>query len=440
MSTESNDQEPKDFARSLRRLALAGGLGVILFTGTVGVWAVATTLSGAVIASGQFVVEGGVKKVQHSTGGIVGELRVGEGDRVVKEQVVIRLDDTVTRANFQVVSKQLDELLVRRARIEAERDGEEHIIFARELRLRLDEPEIKELVEAERNLFDARNATREGQKAQLAKRINQLNDEIAGLKAQQKACDVQARLIEEELVAIRLLYAQNLVSLNRRTALEREAANLDGQKGRLIASLAQAQGKIAETELQIIQIDAALHEEVTKELREIQGRSAELVERRVAAEDQMRRVDLRAPIAGFVHQLAVHTVGGVITPAEPAMLIVPIDGSLQLEVRVNPPDIDQLALGQQALIRIHAFNQRTTPELAGHVSRISPDTSRDQQSGVSFYTVRVSLSAAELARLGTIPITAGMQADVFIKTEDRTPLEYLVKPLKDQIKKAFRER
>jgi HlyD family secretion protein len=433
-------REPQGISRSLRGLSVAGGVGVVLFAGTVGVWAVATTLSGAVIATGQFVVDGNVKKVQHATGGIVGELRVREGDRVGQDQVVIRLDDTVTRANLQVVVKQLDELTVRRGRVEAERAGKDAIAFAPELVVRRHEPELAELIGAEMSLFEARRAARDGQKAQLTARIAQLGDEISGLEAQQKARDAQALLIEEELTGIRWLYARNLVSLNRRTALEREAASLEGRRGQLIAALAQAEGRIAETRLQIIQIDVALREEVMRELREIQARSAELVERRIAAEDQMKRVEIRSPSAGFVHQLAVHTVGGVITPAEPAMLIVPAEDALQVEARINPPDIDQIALGRPALVKIHAFNQRTTPELSGQVSRISADISRDQQTGAAFYTIRVTVPASELARLGVNRVSAGMQADVFVRTEDRTPLEYIVKPLRDQIAKAFRER
>lgn len=440
MSADVTGQESQGFGRSLRRLAFAGIVGVALFAGTVGVWAVATTLSGAVVASGQFVVDGNVKKVQHATGGIVGELKIREGDRVEQDQVVIRLDDIVTRANLQVVVKQLDELGVRRGRVEAERVGKDAIAFASELVARRHEPELAELIEAEMSLFEARRAARDGQKAQLTARIAQLGDEITGLRAQQKARDAQALLIEEELTGIRWLYKKNLVALSRRTALEREGASLEGHKGQLIASLAQAEGKIAETRLQIIQIDAALREEVMKELREIQGKSAELVERRIAAEDQMKRVEIRSPSAGFVHQLAVHTVGGVITPAEPAMLIVPAEDALQVEARINPPDIDQIALGQPALVKIHAFNQRTTPELSAQVSRISADISRDQQTGAAFYTIRVTIPASELARLGQNRVSAGMQADVFVKTEDRTPLEYIVKPLKDQIAKAFRER
>lgn len=440
MSESSTSAGHSGFGRSMRGLALAGGIGVVLFAGTVGVWAVAATLSGAVVASGQFVVDGYVKKVQHATGGIVGELKVREGERVEQDQVVIRLDDTVTRANLQVVTRQLDELTARRGRVEAERSGKDAVTFAIELAARRDEPEIAELVAAEESLFEARRAARDGQKAQLSQRIGQLHEEIAGLKAQQSGRDRQSVLIEEELGGVRGLYAKNLVSLSRKTQLEREAASLEGQRGQLIAALAQTEGKIAETKLQIIQIDASLREEAMKELREIQGRSAELVERRIAAQDQMKRIEIRSPSAGFVHQLAVHTVGGVISPAEPAMLIVPAEDSLQVEARINPPDIDQIALGQEARVKIHAFNQRTTPELAGKVSRISADTSRDQQTGATFYTIRVTLPAAEFIRLGPNRISAGMQTEIFVRTEDRTPLEYIVKPLQEQIAKAFRER
>lgn len=439
MSEKAAIEQP-DFGKALRRLAIVGGAGVALFAGTVGVWAVATTLSGAVVATGQFVVDGNVKKVQHQTGGIVGELRVHDGDRVEQDQILIRLDDTVTRSNLQIVTKQLDEFAARRARLQAERDRKTAIAVAPELRARQGEAEVAELIAAEQSLFDARRSARDGQKAQLFKRVGQLRDEILGLKAQQVARDRQAALIEEELTGVRGLYEKSLVAISRKTALEREAANLDGQKGQLIASVAQSEGRIAETELQIIQIDEVLREEVMKELREIQGKTAELTERRVAAEDQLKRIDIKAPSAGFVHQLAVHTVGGVISPAEPAMLIVPAEDSLQLEVRINPPDIDQIALGRPAQVKLHAFNQRTTPELKGTVSRISADTTRDQQTGATFYTIRVSVPAEEYARLAPQRVTAGMQADVFVQTEDRTPFEYIIKPLRDQIAKAFRER
>lgn len=438
--TKPTGQDQADFRQALGRLATIGGASIALFAGTVGVWAVATTLSGAVVTTGQFVVDGNVRKVQHPTGGVVSELLVREGVRVERNAVLIRLDDTVTRANLQVITKQLDEFAARRGRLQAERDRRDAIVVAPDLAGRLHEPEIAELVAAEQALFEARRSSREGQKAQLVKRVGQLQDLIVGHRAQQEARDRQATLIEEELLSVRGLYEKNLVSLSRKAVLEREAANLKGQKGQLLAAVAQAESRIGETQLQIIQVEDALREEVMKELREIQARSAELVERRVAAEDQLKRVEIRSPSTGFVHQLAVHTVGGVITPAETFMVIVPVEDGLEIEARILPSDIDQLVVGRSAQVKIHAFNQRTTPELKGKVSRISADTSRDQQTGTAFYTIRVNVEPEELARLAPHRIGAGMQADVFVQTEERSPLEYILKPLKDQMAKSFKER
>ncbi len=425
--------------KALRRSALTGLSLIALFSGTIGLWAATSTLSGAVMAGGQFVVDTNVKKVQHPTGGVVGELRVREGDRVSEGDLLIRLDETVTRANLQMVTKQLDELAARQSRLEAERDGRARMEWPEEFASRRADPGVVKLWESERTLFDARRTAREGQKSQLQKRIAQLRDEIVGLKAQQTSKVRESAIIENELKGVRELYAKNLVQLTRLSALEREAANLEGQRGQLIAGVAQAEGKIAETALQIIQIDEEMRAEVMKEMREIQGRVAEYTERRVAAEDQLKRVDIRSPSAGYVHQLAVHTVGGVISPAEPAMLIVPVNESLKLTAKVMPQDIDQLTIGQHANVRVHASNQRTTPELNGTVTRISADVSTDEQSGTTYYTISVALPAAEIAKLGGVKLQAGMQAEVFVQTHDRTPLQYFIKPLQDQFARAFRE-
>jgi HlyD family secretion protein len=439
--TEGAEARPRsEFRGSLRGLGIVGASVILLFSGTIGLWATTAPWSGAVVASGQFVVDGNVKKVQHATGGVVGELAVREGARVGEGDLLIRLDDTVTRANLQIVVKQLDQLAARRARLEAERDRREEMSVPAELAGRRSDPEIAELLAGEQAHFAARQAARTGQKDQLGQRLNQLRDEILGLASQQESRDRQAVLIAAELAGVRGLYKANLVPITRLNALEREGAALDGQKGQLIASTAQAEGKIAETRLQIIQIDADLAAEVMRELRDIQGKSAELVERRVAAEDQLRRVEIRAPSAGFVHQLAVHTIGGVLPPTEPAMLIVPVEEALQLEARVMPQDVDQIAIGQEARVRVHAFNQRTTPEISGVVSRISADISRDAQTGASFYTIRVKATPAEIERLGQVRLIAGMQAEVFVRTAERTPLEFLLRPLRDQFEKAFRER
>ncbi|RYG12727.1 MAG: HlyD family efflux transporter periplasmic adaptor subunit [Burkholderiales bacterium] len=231
-----------------------------------------------------------------------------------------------------------------------------------------------------------------------------------------------------------------MIQLTRLSALQRDAASLQGQTGQLTAQMAQAEGKIAEIELQIIQLDEDQRSEVMKELREIQAKSGELVERRAAAADQLKRVDLRSPNTGVVHQLAVHTVGGVIQAGEPAMLIIPIEDDLQVEARVLPTDIDQITLGQSARAKVLAGQQSTNPELRGTVVRIAADVTRDDKQSPPFYSVRVALPKSEFERMGETKIIAGMQAEVFIETTVRTPLEYLMKPISDHLGRTFRER
>jgi HlyD family secretion protein len=432
-------KKPSRHQKALRRSAIIGTSLIGLFGGTIGLWAASATLSGAVVAGGQFVVDSSSKKVQHPVGGIVGDLKVRDGDRVKEGDLLIRLDETVTRANLLVVSKQLDEFLARQARLEAERDGAAQVQTPAEFASRLDDPAIAKIVASERTLFEARRAAREAQKDQLKKRIAQSQDEIVGFKAQQSAKAREAELIIDELKGVRDLYQKNLVQLPRLNALERDAASIEGQRGQLIAAVAQAEGRIAETSFQIIQIDEQMRAEAMQELRDIQGKIAEYTERRVAAEDQLKRIDIRSPSDGFVHQLNVHTVGGVISPAEPVMFIVPTNDTLDLEARVLPNEIDQVAVGQKATVRVHASNQRSTPELHGTVTRISADVSRDQQTGATYYTIRVGLPADELKRLGHLKLIAGMQAEVFVQVNERTPFEYLIKPLEEQVARAFRE-
>ena len=422
-----------------RHLALALGLAAALVVG-VGGWAGTTRIAGAVIAPGQLVVESDVKKVQHPTGGVVGELRVREGTRVKAGDVLIRLDETQTRANLDVVLKALDELSARRARDEAERDGAGAVAFPAALLARRTEPDVAQVLDGEARLFAARVASREGQKAQLRERIAQLRQEIAGLTEQASAKGREIGLIGTELKGVRDLYAKNLVPLSRVTALERDAVRLEGERGQLTASTASARGRIAETELQILQIDGDMRSEVGKDLAEIRGRLSELVEKRVAAEDQLRRVDLRAPQDGTVHQLTVHTIGGLVTPAEAAMLIVPEDDQLVVEVRVQPQDIDSVRLGQEAMLRLSAFNTRTTPEIAGEVSRISADVSQDPKTGLAYYTARIRIAPDQRERLAGLRLVPGMPVEAYLQIGERSVMSYLTKPLADQIAKAWRER
>jgi HlyD family secretion protein len=420
---------------------MLGGLAVVLvLVAGLGGWAATSELAGAVLAEGTVVVDSNVKKVQHPTGGIVGEIVVKDGTVVNVGDLLLRLDDTVTRANLMVVTKQLDELSMRQARLKAERDGASEVDVPKLLSGRSDVPEIEEIIAGERSLFDSRRKGRASQGAQLRERIAQLREEIAGLTGQHEAKIREGNLVREELAGLEKLEQKQLMTTNRITLVRREVARLDGEKSQLIASIAQVRGKIAETELQLLQLDQDLRTEVVKELREVQAKESEFVERRAAAEDQLKRIEIRSPQSGIVHQLAVHTVGGVITASEPVMLIVPRGDRLVLEAKIAPRDIEQVHVGQIAFVRLTAFNQRTTPELEAKVDRVSADLTKDAQTGATYYVARLALAETSLRQLGSSHLIPGMPAEVQIKTSERTALSYLVKPLQDQIAKAFKER
>ncbi|RWA62930.1 HlyD family type I secretion periplasmic adaptor subunit [Mesorhizobium sp.] len=425
--------------KTIRRYLIGGVAACLFLIGGGGGLAAVTELSGAVIASGRLVVDSSVKKVQHPTGGVVGQILVREGDAVKSGDILVRLDETVTRANLAIVTKGLDEFEARLARLEAERDGLEAISFPSSLMLRQDDPPIARAMAGEQSLFEFRQQARAGQKAQLEERIAQLSEESSGLTEQRVAKSQEIELIGTELESIRKLWQEKLVSIDRLTALERDAVRLKGEHGQLTASIAQAKGRIAETRLQIIQVDQDLRKEVATELRDVQSKISEFVERKVSAEDQLKRIDLRSPQDGVVHQLAVHTVGGVVTPGEVVMLIVPVADELTVEARVAPQDIDQLKPGQEAGLKFSAFNQRVTPELNGYVSEIAADLSLDERSGAGFYTVRIGIARSELKKLKGLTLAPGMPVEVFFSTGNRTMLSYLVKPLADQIDRAFRE-
>jgi membrane fusion protein, type I secretion system len=426
--------------RSIRLHLIIGLAVVMVLAGGLGGWASTQEISGALIAPGQIVVESNVKKVQHPTGGVVGELRAHDGDVVKAGDIVVRLDDTVTKANLAIVTKNLDAALARAARLEAEQRGLDRIGFSPQLTARAGDPDVVSVMASEGKLFDVRVNGRVGQKAQLRERIIQLNEEIAGLTAQAAAKDQEIALVEKELAGVKQLYDQHLVQISRLTTLQRDAARLNGERAQYVASRAQAKGKITETELQIIQVDKDMVSEVSKDLRETNDKIGEFVERKVTAEDQLRRVDIRSPQNGVVVQSTVHTVGGVITAGDAIMLIVPQSDDLQVEAKVNPQDIDKLQIGQKTLLRLSAFNQRTTPELNGVVTRVSADVTTDQRSGQSYYTIRVSMPAAEISRLGDAKLIPGMPVEAFVQTGDRTMMSYLMKPLSDQLMRAFREK
>jgi len=354
--------------------------------------------------------------------------------------VLVRLDETVTRAQLQVITKQIDEMMGRQSRLRAERDDNKSIEFPAELVRRSGEASVAQILAGERTLFESRLKARDGQKAQLTERIAALQEEVAGLTTQAEAKGRELDLIGKELAGLEGLEAQRLVPTSKMMALRREGARLEGEKAQLQAQAGSSRGKIAEIELQRLNVDIEAKSDIVKDLRDVEGKLAELTERGTAAQDQLRRIDLKSPVDGVVHQMTVFTIGGVINTAEPLMLIVPEGDRLVVEAKIAPQDIDQARSHEEATIRFSAFNQRTTPTVSGRVGNISADLTHDQQANMSYYVARIEISDEEMKKLDGLKLLPGMPAEVQIATTARTALSYLAKPLEDAFAKAFKER
>jgi HlyD family secretion protein len=434
-----NDSPSPSTERAIRRLSLLVVAAILLLFGVMGGLAAATKISGAVIASGSLVVDSYVKPVKHLKGGIASAIFVKNGDHVGAGQVLLRLDDTQTRANLAIIRKRLSELSARTARLVAERDGKDEIAFPADLLTAADNEDVGAILDGERRLFRDREASREGQKSQLRERIQQLKQEIEGLTAQEQGKRSEIALIGKELGSLEGLLNQGIISATKVYSLQRESASLNGDLGNLVSSIAQTRGKIAETELQILQIDADQSSQVSDQLRQAESDTGQFSERLVAAEDDLKRIDIRAPQAGIVDQLGIHAEGAVISPAEAILQIVPDKDALVAELKLAPQDIDQIAVGQPVSLRFPAFNQRITPELNGHVETVSADLAIDQRSGQSYYIVRARAPKQEWDRLGKLTPLPGMPVEAFMQTGQRSILAYLTKPMTDQIRRAFKE-
>lgn len=422
-------------ARSIRNYSLLAFVTILILVIGFGGWAATAKLSGAVIGHGVVVVDGSVKKIQHRAGGIVGEILVRNGARVTVGDLLIRMDDTITRANLAIVTKQIDQLTARRLRLVAERDG-----LATMAMTEFSETDDGEsYVRAEEALFAARRETLQSQQSQLRQRIDQIGQETDGLTVRLKAKEQELSWVEQELVRVRSLSGQQLIQFNRLAELERLKAQLNGERGQLIAEIARAGTRVTETELQILQLDQDRRTEIVTELRDVDNKLAELEEQQITAEDELKRVDIRSPQDGIVHELAVHTIGGVIAPGETVMQIVPIDDSLVVEARILPADIDQLHPGQDAVLRFSAFNQRTTPEVLATVETVAADLVTNPQTGEAWYSIRTRIPLDEMAKLGNLTLISGMPVEVFVKTGERTAMSYLLKPLADQLARAMTE-
>ena len=421
---------------------LLGLFAILVLVGGFGVWAVATNIAGAIIAPGQLVVEQNRQVVQHPDGGVVSQILVKDGDRVEAGQILIRLDPSELISERNVVEASLFEILARRGRLEAERDGADTISFDPLLTgLMATRPDVRALTQGQERLFTSRRQTLASQIEQLGKRAGQIGNQIEGLDAQARALEVQLGLIREELANQQALLDKGLTQASKVLALRREEASLLGRQGSLIAQRAENEAKITEIEIERLRLTDTRREEAITELRDISFKELELRERLRTVEQKLDRLDIRAPVGGVVLAMTVFAEKAVIRPAEPVLYIVPQNRPLLIAARLDPIHVDEVFVGQRVTLRLAALDSRTTPELSGTVTSISPDTLADQVTGARYYQVEIRLNDGETAKLPEgVTLVPGMPADAFIRTGDRTPLSYLVKPLAEYFNKAFRER
>jgi len=427
-------------APSARGPLILGFLGLLALVGGFGTWGVLATLSGAVIASGQVEVDQNRQTIQHLDGGTVAEVLVREGDRVDRGAPLIRLDPAILTSELAVVEGQLFELIARRGRLEAERDGAGAIAFEAELlEAAANRPEVAAQMEGQVRLFATRRDALAQEIDQLGKRRGQIETQIEGIRAQRAALDEQLRLIGLELADQQSLLDRGLAQAPRVLALQREAARLDGLRGELIAAEGEAEGRITEIGIEILRLDTRLREEAQIALRDSEAREIELAERRRSLRDRITRLDVLAPVAGTVYGLQVFGPGAVLRPADPVLSIVPDGRPLIVTARVPVVAIDEVTPGQATTVKFPAFDQRTMPDVMGTVTRLSADAFVDQATQQAFYRAEITLSQEELGKLGQVTLVPGMPVEAFIRTRDRSPFAYLVQPLMIYFDRAFRE-
>ncbi|MEM1314412.1 MAG: HlyD family type I secretion periplasmic adaptor subunit, partial [Pseudomonadota bacterium] len=417
-----------------------GFLGVIVLVSGLFGWGAFANIAGAIIAPGQVEVETRDQVVEHPDGGVVGEILVRDGDRVQAGDVLLRFDDTLLRSEETILQDQLWELTAWRNRLQAETFNKEEIVFDPSLlEVEEAEPHVAELLEEQRMLYDTRLRSESEQVQQLRERQRQTEEQIAGAEAQIDATERQLSFISEELTGLRQLFAQGLAQLNRVLSLQREEARLSGEVGELTAVIAQSRGQQAEIEIQILQLQTQRQERAIDESRRLQYEASGIREQLAAVRERLSRMEVRAPVAGTIFNNTVFAERSVVGPGEPLMFVVPENVEFIITSQVETINIDSIFPGQEAALRFSAFSMRTTPELQGVVVKVSADAVHDERSGASFYTAELALAPGEMAKLEGLTLVPGMPVEAYIRTEDRTPLNYLVKPLTDYFSRSMRE-
>lgn len=423
--------------RLRKRTRLALGLVALLVIGFFGLAAI-LQVGGAVTGSGEVTVESSVKTVSHPSGGVLIALKVRDGDHVAKDQELMRFDTAVSGVGSASAATGLFQLIARRARLEAERDGAASLVFPREITASTD-PEARESIARETRTFNLRREDSRGALALLGARATQYQDQIGSYQAQITAIDRQAALIGPELAGLRTLYKRQLVTLERINALERTAVQLEGAKAALLANIAEARARIAETREQMLNVDKTRRSDAATELATVTAQLNDQQVRVATAGDAYSRSIIRAPQSGTVDKLAYSTVGSAVPAGQPILQIVPDRDALIVEARIRPADVDQLHLGQKARVTFSGLDRQSTPDIAGTLTFISADLAHDERSGASWYRVRILLDPDEMAHAPGIVLKAGMPAQVFVKTGDRSILSFILKPLFDQLRYAMRE-
>lgn len=425
---------------SARGPVLLGAVGLALLLGGFGSWAMLANISGAIVSSGRVAVESNRQIVQHPDGGVVEEILVREGDRVSAGDVLVRLDPTALASSAEILYGQLRELDARAARLAAERDEAPAIAFPPDLvRAAVARTDVAETLEGQRGLFAARAESRDREVEQLARRREQIAAQIDGTRAQGVALESQLALIREELEAQQSLLDRGLAQAPRVLALRREEAGLLGQVGDFAATVAELEGRGTEIDLEVLKLGTHAREAAITELRDLQYQEIELAEQYRAIRERMARLDITAPVDGIVYDMTVFARRAVIRPADAVLYLVPQDRPLVIQTRVDPIHVDQVFPGQPVTLRLPSFDARTTPELFGRIARVSPDAFADAATGQTYYQAEVLPDPGELDRLGERVLLPGMPVEAYLRTDDRSPMGYLLKPVTDYFNRAFRE-